>query len=67
MADQKQPLRRGRKPAEGDKRNSLQTLDPEVVKAMKLAAIGDDTSASECLEEAAKEWLEWRTKKAKKS
>ena len=58
MAEKKKPLRRGRKPAEGDKRKFLATLDPEVIKNLKLAAIQDDTSASECLEEAAKEWLQ---------
>jgi hypothetical protein len=63
MADRKKSLRRGRKPAEGDKRKFLATLDPEVIKAMKLAAIEDETSASEILEEAAVEWLERRKKK----
>ena len=62
MTDQKRPKRRGRKPAEGDKRKFLATLDPEVIKNLKLAAIENDTSASECLEEAAKEWLKRRAK-----
>jgi Ribbon-helix-helix protein, copG family len=60
MAEQKKPLRRGRKPAEGDKRKFLATMDPEIIKALKLAAIEDDTSASEALEEAAAQWLERR-------
>jgi hypothetical protein len=67
MAEQKKPLRRGRKPADGDKRKFLATMDPEIIKALKLAAIEDDTSASEALEAAAAQWLERRAAKAKKS
>lgn len=63
MVEQKKPLRRGRKPAEGDKRKFLATMDPEIIKALKLAAIEDDTSASEALEAAAVQWLERRKKK----
>ena len=33
-------------------------MDPEVIKAIKLAAIEDDTSASEAMKEAARQWLE---------
>jgi hypothetical protein len=59
MAEQhKKPLRRGRKPVDGDKRKFLATMDPEIIKALKLAAIEDDTSASEALEAAAGQWLE---------
>ncbi len=60
MTGKKKPLRKGRKPAEGDKRQFLLTMDPEVIKNIKLAAIEDDTSASETMEEAAKQWLERR-------
>lgn len=63
MADLKKPLRKGRKPAEGDKRQFLATLDPELIKAIKLAAIEDETSASEVLEEATRQWLSRRKKK----
>jgi len=63
MAEQKKPLRKGRKPAEGDKRQFLATMDPELIKAIKLAAIEDETSASEVLEEAARHWLSRRKKK----
>jgi hypothetical protein len=59
--------RKGRKPAEGEKRQFLATMDPEVIKPVKLAAFEDETSASEILEEAATEWLERRKSKAKKS
>jgi hypothetical protein len=39
---------------------SLAAMGAELIKNLKLAAIEDETSASECLEEAAKEWLERR-------
>ena len=58
----KAPLLKGRKPAEGDKRQFLLTMDPEVIKNIKLAAIEDDTSASGAMEEAARQWLERRAK-----
>ncbi len=59
MADQKSRRKPGRKPAEGvDKRKFLATLEAEVIKALKLAAIEKNTSASEILEEAAEQWLE---------
>ena len=67
MSEKKKPLRKGRKPAEGDKRQFLLTMDPEVIKSIKLAAIEDDSSASEAMEEAAKQWLERRASKAKKA
>lgn len=46
MNEPKAPLRKGRKPAAGDKRQFLATMDPEVIKAIKKAAIEDETSAS---------------------
>jgi hypothetical protein len=61
------PKRKGRKPAEGDKRQFLTTMDPEVIKSIKLAAIEEETSGSLILETAAKEWLERRNSKAKKT
>jgi hypothetical protein len=40
MLEKTRPLREGRKPAEGHKRQFLLTMDhPEVIKAIKLAAI----------------------------
>lgn len=63
MAELKKPLRKGRKPAEGDKRQFLATLDSELIKAIKLAAIEDEMSASEVLEEATRQWLSRRKKK----
>jgi hypothetical protein len=68
MKDPKRaPARKGRKPAEGEKRQFLATMDPEVIKSVKLAAIEDETSASEIMEEAAVEWLERRKSKATKT
>jgi hypothetical protein len=58
---------KGRKPAEGEKRQFLTTMDPQVIKAVKLAAIEGETSASAILESAAKEWLERRGWKGKKT
>ncbi len=65
MNEPKAPLRKGRKPAAGDKRQFLATMDPEVIKAIKKAAIEDETSASEILEAAARGWLEQRKSKLK--
>jgi hypothetical protein len=53
--------RKGRKPAGGgSKRQFLATMEPELIKAIKTAAIQDEISASEILEEAARGWLEQR-------
>jgi hypothetical protein len=51
---------KGRKAPEGDKRQFLTTMDPELIKAIKLVAIDQDTSASVILETAAKEWIQRR-------
>ena len=67
MLEEKKPVRKGRKPAEGDKRQILLTMDPQVIKAIKPAAVEDDSSASVAVEEAAKQWLERRASKAKKT
>jgi hypothetical protein len=57
---------KGRKPPEGDKRQFLVTMGPVTIKAVKTAAIEDDTTASEVMEEAANLWLERRKSRAKK-
>jgi hypothetical protein len=67
MKKTEKPKSKGRKPAEGDRRQFLTTMDPEVIKGVKLAAIEDDTTASMVLETAAREWLERRGWKAKKT
>jgi hypothetical protein len=59
---------KGRKPPEGDKRQLLLSMDAEVIKSIKLAAVEDDTTASATMEEAAKQWLERRkSSRVKKS
>ena len=50
----------------GDKRQFLVTMGPETIKAIKTAAIEDDTTASESMEEAANRWLERRKSKPKR-
>jgi hypothetical protein len=66
MTEPKKTRLKGRKPAEGDKRQFLVSMGPETIKAIKTAAIEDDTTASELMEEAANQWLERRKSKAKK-
>jgi hypothetical protein len=52
MVEQKRPLRKGRTPSpRPGKRYFLATMDRELIKNLKLAAIEDEKSASECLEE----------------
>jgi hypothetical protein len=63
MTEPKTPRLKGRKPPAGDKRQFLVTMGPETIKAIKTAAIEGDTTASELMEEAAKEWLARRNKK----
>jgi hypothetical protein len=43
---------------EGDKRQFLTTMDPDVIRAIKQAALDLDRTASDVMEEAAKQWLE---------
>ena len=49
--------RKGRKPPLGDKRQFLTTMDPNVIRSIKLAAFDEDRTASEIMEEAAKQRL----------
>jgi Ribbon-helix-helix protein, copG family len=58
MADVKPSPRRGRKPPQGDKRQFLTTMDPDVIRAIKQRALDLDRTASDVMEQAAKEWLE---------
>ena len=46
-----------------DKRSFFATMSADVIKAMKQAALEDDTTASECFEVAAREWLDRRKKR----
>jgi hypothetical protein len=56
MADKKPA--RGRKPPEGEKKQFLTSMDPDVIRRIKAAAALRDLTASFVLEEAAKDWLE---------
>jgi hypothetical protein len=49
------------------KRYFLATMDGDLIKQMKQAAIAEDASASECLEIAAQEWLARRVSQSAKS
>ncbi|MBN8978631.1 MAG: ribbon-helix-helix protein, CopG family [Rhizobiales bacterium] len=66
MAEKKQAPK-GRKPVGGGekKRQFLATMDADVIKAVKLAAIENEISASEILEDAARQWLDRRAKNKK--
>ena len=64
MTEPKKTRLKGRKPPEGSKRQFLVTMGPETIKAIKTAAIALDKTASELMEDAAKEWLERRNKKS---
>lgn len=55
--------RKGRKPPPGDKRQFLTSMDPDVIRSVKLAALDEDRTASEIMEEAAKQWLAKRKNK----
>ncbi len=54
--------RKTAKTIEGNKRNFFATMSATVIKSIKQAALEDDITASEALEEAAKDWLEKRRK-----
>jgi hypothetical protein len=58
MVDKKPSAKRGRKPPDGEKKQFLTSMDPEVIRRIKAAAALRDRTASYVLEEAAKEWLE---------
>ena len=63
MADDKPSPRRGRKPPQGEKRQFLTTMDPDVIRAIKQVALDLDRTASDLMEEAAKQWLERHKRK----
>jgi len=67
MAEKKKALPKGRRPAPGPgKRYFLATMDETLIKNLKLTAIKEDKSASQCLEEAAQQWLDRQISKARK-
>jgi hypothetical protein len=57
MAEKKSAAR-GRKPPEGEKKQFLTSMDPDIIRRIKAAAALRDKTASLVLEEAAKEWLD---------
>jgi hypothetical protein len=46
-----------------DKRQFLTTMDPDVIRSIKQAALDLDRTASDIMEEAGKHWLQSKTKK----
>jgi hypothetical protein len=61
MVEKKKPKRGIRSPL-GDRRQFLTMMSPDVIKAVKQAALDDDRAAWDIMEEAAKQWLEQRRK-----
>lgn len=57
MADRKQ-VTRGRKPPEGEKKQFLTSMDPDVIRRIKAAAAMRDKTASMLLEEISRDWLQ---------
>jgi hypothetical protein len=55
-----QAPKRGRRSAIGDRRQFLTMMSPDVIKAVKQAAIAEDRAAWDIMEEAAKQWLDRR-------
>jgi hypothetical protein len=58
MAEKKTTAKRGRKPPDGEKKQFLTSMDPDIIRRIKAAAALKDKTASLVLEEAAKEWLD---------
>ena len=58
MADKKTGRRPGRPASDGEKRQFLASLDPDVLRRMKSAAALREQTTSSALEEAATEWLD---------
>ena len=55
VADKKTAAKPGRKPPDGDKKQFLTSMDPDVIRWIKAAAALRNQTASQVLEEAAKE------------
>ena len=66
MAEKTPGAKRGRKPPEGVKKQFLTSMDPEVIRRIKAAAVMRDITASQALETAAKEWLDRNEAKGKR-
>jgi hypothetical protein len=63
----KKPVKMARKQSVGDRRQFLTTMSVDVIKAVKQAGLEDGVNAWEIMEEAAREWLERRKSKRRKS
>ncbi|WP_091895353.1 hypothetical protein [Bradyrhizobium sp. Rc2d] len=63
MIEKKKSAKRGRRSPLGDRRQFLTMMDPEIIRAIKMAAIAEDRAAWSVMEEAAREWLERRKKR----
>ncbi|APG13743.1 hypothetical protein BKD09_35840 [Bradyrhizobium japonicum] len=63
MIEKKKPAKRGRRSPLGDRRQFLTMMDPDVIKAIKKAALEDDRAAWDVMEEAARQWIERRKDK----
>jgi hypothetical protein len=63
MIEKKKSAKRGRRSPVGDRRQFLMMMDPEIIRAIKMAAIAEDRAAWSVMEEAAREWLERRKKR----
>lgn len=61
------PVKKSKAPAGQEKRNFFATLSADVIKSIKRAAVDEETTASEILDQAAREWLERRKHKTSKS
>ncbi len=55
------PAVTGKKPPKGEKRQFLVSMDPKLIRAVKMAALEDDRTASSVIEDAARAWLSERT------
>jgi hypothetical protein len=66
MTDAGKSAKGSKAPAGQQKRNFFATMSGELIKSIKRAALEDDTTASEILEQAARDWLERRQHKSTK-
>ncbi len=66
MAEQGKSTKAGKTPMLQPKRNFFATLDAELIKSIKRIALEEEISASEILEQAARDWLERRKKAPKR-
>ncbi|MFK4650501.1 hypothetical protein ABIF97_000435 [Bradyrhizobium japonicum] len=63
MIEKKKAAKRGKRTPLGHRRQFLTMMDPDVIKAVKQAALEDDRAAWDVMEEAARQWLDHRKSK----